>query len=252
MLSEAEKRRYKRQITLPEIGESGQEKLKAAKVFVIGAGGLGTTVLQYLTIAGVGNITIMDDAVVNESNLHQQCLYGSNDMGKLKTIISGEKLKSLNPLVRHEIFNIKLKRENALDFISRYDVIVDATNDFSSQYLINDACIIAGKPWVFATTAKFGGHISTFNFNGGPSLRCAFPEDSLREIQKSSENGCIGLLSGIIGCLQAVEVINLITGIGKLLTGKVLFYNMLEQTASTALFNKNPENFKIIELNRTY
>jgi sulfur-carrier protein adenylyltransferase/sulfurtransferase len=149
MLNDAEKRRYRRHIMLPEVGETGQEKLKAARVLVVGAGGLGAPVLQYLTAAGIGTIVILDDDTVNEDNLHRQILYGGHDLGKLKTIIARQRLSILNPLVTHEIFNIRLKPANAISFISQVDVVIDATDNYSTRYLINDACIMTGKPWGF-------------------------------------------------------------------------------------------------------
>jgi molybdopterin/thiamine biosynthesis adenylyltransferase len=252
MLSDAEKRRYQRHIMLPEIGEAGQEKLKASKVLVIGAGGLGAPVLQYLTAAGVGTIAIIDDDVVNEDNLHRQILYGGHDLGKLKTIISKQKLNSLNPFVNHEIFNIRLKPANALDFISHYDFIVDATDNISTGYLINDACVIKGKPWVYGTLQSFEGQVSTFNFHHSPSLRCIFPAGTDRADNGSSQMGLFGVLPGIIGSLQAAEVIKMITGIGKPLLGKLLVYNMLTHSVNTFLFEKNFDNFKISQLKDSY
>ncbi len=252
MLSDAEKRRYKCHIMIPEIGETGQEKLKAAKVLVIGAGGLGAPVLQYLTAAGVGTIAIMDDDVVNEDNLHRQILYGGHDLGKLKTIISKQRLNSLNPLVNHEIYNIHLKPENALDFITRYDIVVDTADNTSTSYLINDACIIIGKPWVYGSLQKFEGQVSTFNCHNSPSLRCVFPDSNGINAYHPSHTGVFGVLPGIIGSLQAIEVIKIITGIGIPLFGKMLVYNMLTHVIKTVLFEKNFDNFKISKLQKSY
>ena len=252
MLSDAEKRRYKRHIMLPEVGESGQEKLKSAKVMVIGAGGLGAPVLQYLAAAGVGTIAIMDDAIVDEDNLHCQVLYGGHDLGKLKTIISKQRLNALNPLVNIEIFNIRLKPENAVEFVSGYDIIVDATDNKMSGYLINDACIIAKKPWVFGSLDEYEGRVSTFNWLESPSLRCVFPEDHENNPEKTKMKGLLGILPGIIGLLQASEVIKIITGIGSPLIGKILVYNMLTHIVSSLAIKRNPENFKIITLRNTY
>ncbi len=252
MLSDAEKRRYKCHIMLPEVGEAGQEKLKSAKVLVIGAGGLGAPVLQYLTAAGVGTLAIMDDDVVNEDNLHRQILYGGHDLGKLKTIISRQRLNALNPLVNHEVFNIHLKPENALDFVSRYDIIVDSADSASTSYLINDACIISGKPWVYGSLKKFEGHVSTFNYHSSPSLRCIFPDENEKKVQHPSKTGLFGVLPGIIGSLQAIEVIKIITGIGSPLSGKLLIYNMLTHIIDTVLFEKKIDNFNINKLRSTY
>ncbi len=252
MLTDAEKRRYKRHIILPEIGEEGQEKLKSAKVLVIGAGGLGSPVLQYLTAAGVGTIGIIDDQVVNEDNLQRQILYGGHDLGKLKTIISKQRLNALNPFVNHEIFNIRLKPDNALEFISRYDIIVDATDNSATNYLINDACIIKGKPWVYGSLQKYQGKVTTFNFQNGPSLRCIFPNPADTIVPIPALLGLFGVLPGIIGSFQAAEVIKIITGIGKPLLGKMFIYNMLEHITDAVLFERKPENFKISKLQSTY
>ena len=252
MLTDAEKRRYKCHIMLPEVGEVGQEKLKSAKVLVVGAGGLGAPVLQYLTAAGIGTIAILDDDIVNEDNLHRQILYGGHDLGKLKTIISKQRLNALNPLVSHEIFNIHLKPENALDFISRYDIIVDTADNQACSYLINDACIISRKPWVYGALRKFEGHVSTFNHLNGPSLRCAFPENHENNAQHPSQTGLFGVLPGIIGSLQAVEVIKIITGIGSTLSGNLIIYNMLSHHISNMFFEKNNQNFKISKLRVSY
>ncbi len=252
MLSEAEKRRYKCHIMIPDVGETGQEKLKNARVLVVGAGGLGAPVLQYLTAAGVGTIAIMDDDSVNEDNLHRQILYGGHDLGKLKTIISKQRLNALNPLVSHEIINLHLKPENALEHISHYDLIVDTTDNSSCSYLINDACIMTGKPWVYGALRKFEGIVSSFNFMNGPSLRCAFPDPAKRHSEHPSKTGMFGVLPGIVGSLQAAEVIKIITGIGEPLSGKLLFYNMLNNDVSTVLFEKNAVNFKISQLQDFY
>ena len=253
MLIDSEKRRYRRHILLPEIGEKGQEKLKDAKILVIGAGGLGAPVLQYLTVAGVGKIAIMDDDIVNEDNLHRQILYGGHDLGKLKTIIAKQRLNILNPLVNHEIFNIRLKPSNAIDIISKYDFIVDATDNYSTRYLINDACIITGKPWVFGSIYKYEGQVSTFIPEKGPSLRCLFPDIyDEKSIPDVSSAGMLGVLPGIIGSLQGNEVLKLILGIGELLCGKLLIFNMLDNTFKTVKFERKDENFNFNELREHY
>jgi len=252
MLTDAEKRRYKCHIQLPEVGEEGQEKLKSAKVLVVGAGGLGAPVLQYLTAAGVGTIGIMDDELVKEDNLHRQILYGGHDLGKLKTIISKQRLNSLNPLVNHEVFNIHLKTENAIDFVTKYDIIIDATDNQASSYLINDTCILTERPWVYGSLRKFEGLVSTFNFKNSPSLRCAFPTTTENNSQHPSKTGLFGVLPGIIGSLQAIEVIKIITGIGTPLLGKMIIYNMLTHIVETHFFEKNPNNFKITGLLNSY
>ncbi len=252
MLNLAEKRRYNRHIILPEIGEQGQEKLKSAKVLVVGAGGLGAPVLQYLTAAGVGTIAILDDEVVTEDNLQRQILYGGHDLGKLKTIISKQRLNALNPFVNHKIYNIRLKPGNALDFVSRYDLVVDATDNTSSNLLINDACIIARKPWIFGSLQNFQGQVASFNFENSPSLRCAFPKGFNKVNSEKALLGLFGVLPGIIGSLQAVEAIKIITGIGKPLFGKILIYSMLTHLIETILFERKEENFQITSLQDSY
>jgi len=250
MLSEAEKRRYRRHIMLPEVGEQGQERLKAARVLVVGAGGLGAPVLQYLSAAGVGNIVILDDDIVNEDNLHRQILYGGHDLGKLKTIIARQRLSIINPLVNHEIFNIRLNPANAIDFISGVDVIVDATDNFPTRFLINDACILTGKPWIFGAIFKYEGQISTFTGRKGPSLRCLYPDTT--RIPNPFDYGIFGVLPGIIGSLQANEVIKLILGTGELLCGKLLIYDMMDNSFHKVAFERKEENFNIKKLKENY
>lgn len=228
MLSNAEKRRYNRHIMLPEIGEQGQEKLKNARVLVVGTGGLGAPVLQYLTAAGVGVIALMDDDVVSEDNLHRQILYGGHDLGKLKTIIAKQKLSTLNPLVSHEIINIRLEKKNAIEFISNYDIVLDASDNFATRYLINDACILLHKPWIYGSVYMWEGQVSVFNYKNGSTLRDLFEEVSeKRNITDPKETGLFGILPGIIGSFQAAEVIKIICGTGEVLSGKLLQYNLI-------------------------
>lgn len=253
MLTEAEKRRYNRHILLPEVGIEGQEKLNNAKILVVGTGGLGSPVLQYLTAAGVGTIAIMDDDVVSEDNLHRQILYGSHDLGKLKTIIAKERLTVLNTMIKHKIINIRLQKKNALAFISEYDLVIDATDNFSTRYLINDACIILNKPWVFGSVYKYEGQVSVFNFQAGPTLRCVYDniEDKVN-VSDPGNTGLFGILPGIIGSFQASEAIKIITGIGEVLSGKILQYNMFNNNFQFIKFKKN-ENIKLInELAESY
>ncbi len=253
MLTEAEKRRYNRHIILSEIGEKGQEKLKKAKVLVVGAGGLGAPVLQYLTAAGVGTIAMMDDDVVSEDNLHRQILYGSHDLGKLKTIIAKQRLTVLNTMVNHKVINIRLHKDNALSFISEYDLVVDATDNFSTRYLINDACIILNKPWVFGSVYKYEGQVSVFNFQKGPTLRCVYEkiEDKVN-VSDPKDSGLFGILPGIIGSFQAIESIKIITGIGEILSGKMLQYNMINNNFHFIKFKQKEEKRLITKLAESY
>ena len=241
MLTDTEKRRYRRHIMLPEIGETGQEKLKSASVLVVGAGGLGAPVLQYLTAAGIGKLGIIDFDVVSEDNLHRQVLYGSQDLGKLKTIIAAQRLTLINPLTEQEIINVKLTSENADKFISAYDIIVDATDNFETRYLINDTCILKGKPWVFGSVYKYEGQVTVFNYKGGPSLRSIYPHLTDKvNVPDPNEAGLIGILPGIIGSFQTSEVIKMITGLGEVLSGKLLLYNILNHCVDFVNFQKNP------------
>ena len=236
---------------MPEIGETGQKKLKQAKVLVIGAGGLGCPVLQYLAAAGVGMIGIVDNDLVQESNLQRQILYGRNDLGKLKAIIAKQRLMELNDLPEYKVLNTYLTQENAMNILRDYDIVVDATDNFSSRYLISDACVILGKPLVFGAIYKFEGQVSVFNYKGGPSLRCLYPESSEEGIiPDTSEVGVIGVLPGIIGSMQANEVMKIIFEKGKILSGKLWVTDILDHRTYTLKINTKPENLKLEKLSR--
>jgi sulfur-carrier protein adenylyltransferase/sulfurtransferase len=234
MLLDAEKRRYRQHLLLSQIGEEGQLKLKNSSVLVIGAGGLGTSVLQYLTAAGLGKIGIVDYETVNESNIHRQILYGDQDFGKLKTIIACQKLEKLNSYSRHEIINLKLNEDNALAITSGYSIIVDCTNDSHNHTLINQVCINTGKPWVYGSVNAFEGQISVFNYENGPSLKDFSPYD-MNDFENTAypEPGLFCILPGIIGAMQATEVIKIITGMGKVSSGKILNYNLYDYSLNT-------------------
>lgn len=227
-LSDSEKRRYKMHTKLPGVGEEGQLKLKNASVLIIGAGGLGCPVLQYLTAAGAGNIGLVDFDMVNESNLPRQILYRADDRGKLKTIISKQRLKELNDHVNVNILNIKFAENNALDLLDGYDIIVDATDNYESRYIINDACLVSGKPMVHGAIYHFEGQVSVFNYMDGPSYRCYNPEMEEDPGKPGpSENGMINVLPGITGTYMANEVIKIIIQTGNVLSGDVLIFNIL-------------------------
>ncbi|UCG29036.1 MAG: HesA/MoeB/ThiF family protein [Bacteroidales bacterium] len=248
-LKPQELRRYSRQMMISEIGKEGQEKLKNVSVLVVGAGGLGCPVMQYLSAAGIGKLGIMDADKVDEANLHRQILYGSYDLGKLKSIIAKTRLAYQNPLVDYEVFNIKLQSKNALEIIGRYDIIVDATDNFPSRYLINDACVICGKPMVYGSIYKFEGQLSVFNYNGGPTYRCLYPEiPEKHEAPEPSEIGVIGVLPGLIGTLQAIEVIKMAIGKGKIVSGELLIVNILYPSMYTIRIRKNEKNLSITEM----
>lgn len=249
VLSPREIRRYERQIMIPEIGISGQEKLKQAKVLVIGAGGLGCPALQYLTVAGVGSIGIAEFDMVDETNLQRQVLYGSGDVGKLKSIIAKKSLEHLNSLTGLDIFNLKCNRTNALRILENYDIIVDATDNFDSRYVINDACVILGKPMVHGAIYKYEGVISVFNYKGGPTYRCYHPSNGLTVKNPAPASvGLFGVLPGITGTYLANEVIKIITETGEVLSGKVLLINILNNTFRTYNIKNIPENHNIKSL----
>jgi sulfur-carrier protein adenylyltransferase/sulfurtransferase len=221
--------RYSRNILLKEVGIEGQEKLLAAKVLMVGAGGLGCPALQYLTAAGVGHIGIIDFDYVDESNLQRQTLFTTADIGKNKAICAKERLHALNPYIELIAFDFSLTTNNALDLFDQYDIIIDGSDNFSTRYLINDASLIKNKPVVYGAINQFDGHVSVFNFKNGPSYRCLFPTPPEPDsIPSCSEAGVLGVLPGIIGTMQANEVIKLILGLDGLLNGKMLVYNAIE------------------------
>lgn len=254
ILTPREIRRYARQIMIPEIGPEGQEKLKKAKVLVVGAGGLGCPVLQYLTAAGIGKIGIVEFDKVDESNLQRQVLYGSLDVGKLKSIIAKNWLEHINSLVEFEIFNLKLDGTNAKDIIKQFDIVVDATDNFKVRYVINDTCVILNKPMVHGAIFKFEGQVSVFNLNGGPTYRCYNPYNKEADYKNSgpADVGLMGVLPGITGTIMANEVIKIITGMGLVLSGKLLIFNILTYSFLTIDIKNIPENHNIRELKTDY
>ncbi|MCH2021357.1 MAG: HesA/MoeB/ThiF family protein [Saprospiraceae bacterium] len=226
--SKEELNRYSRHLMLEEIGIEGQKKLKAAKVLVVGAGGLGCPVLQYLAAAGVGNIGIIDMDVIEESNLQRQVLYGVKDVGKNKATIAKERLIKLNPLIEITAYPFELATTNALQLFKAYDLIIDGSDNFATRYLVNDASVITGKPLVYGSIFRFEGQVSVFNYENGPSYRCLYPDPPKQnEVPNCSEIGVLGVLPGIIGNLQANEALKIILGIGENLSGKLLVYNAL-------------------------
>ncbi|MGE0561858.1 MAG: molybdopterin-synthase adenylyltransferase MoeB [Flavobacteriales bacterium] len=228
MLNDKEKYRYSRHLLLDKVGEVGQEKLKSAKVLVIGAGGLGCPVLQYLTAAGVGTIGIIDFDNVDETNLQRQILFTIHDIGKNKALAAKERLEQLNPFVLFNIYTEKLTPKNAIQIFKNYDIVVDGTDNFSTRYLVNDAAVITQKPLVYGAIYKFEGQVSVFNYKNGPTYRCLFPEPpQAGSVPSCSDVGVIGVLPGIIGIQQANEAIKIILEIGTQLSGKLLMYDAL-------------------------
>lgn len=241
-LSKEEHKQYNRHIILDEVGLEGQEKLKAAKVLVIGAGGLGCPILSYLTAAGVGTIGIVDHDVVDQSNLQRQVLFTQTDIGSPKVEAAHRRLSALNPFVWFNLYKEELTRLNAIELFSDYDIIVDGSDNFPTRYLVNDAAVISNKPIVFGSIFKFEGQVSVFNYQNGPTYRCLYPNaPSADEVPNCSEIGVIGVLPGIIGSLQANEVIKMICGIGDVLSGRLLIFDALSLRQSILKFKKNPE-----------
>ncbi len=250
ILTPREERRYSKQIMINEIGITGQEKLKNAKVLVVGAGGLGCAVLQYLTVAGIGTLGIAEFDRVDESNLQRQVLYGSDDVGKLKSIIAKSRLEHLNSLVKFEIFNLRIEKSNSLRHFKNFDIIVDATDNYETRYIINDSCVILNKPMVHGSIYKYEGMVSVFNFGGGATYRCYNPDKQEMNFKNPapSQVGLFGVLPGITGTLMANEVIKIITETGDVLGGKVLFFNILSNTFRTISVKSIPGNHNIKDL----
>ncbi|MBG0860443.1 MAG: HesA/MoeB/ThiF family protein [Bacteroidales bacterium] len=248
-LSPRELRRYKKQIMIPEIGIEGQQKLKNAAVLVVGAGGLGCPVLQYLVSSGVGKVAIVEFDLVDETNLQRQVLYGSNDVGKLKSIIAKNRLEHLNPLIEVVIINLRLDSTNSLRILKDYDIIVDATDNLETRYLINDSCVILGKPMVHGAIYKFEGQVSVFNYRGGPTYRCYNPQavSGQHRNPQAADVGVTGVLPGITGTFMANEVIKIIAGLEGILSGKMLVFNILNISFRLVSIKNIPGNHNITE-----
>jgi molybdopterin/thiamine biosynthesis adenylyltransferase/rhodanese-related sulfurtransferase len=241
-LTENEIQRYHRQMILPELGIVGQEKLKNAKVLVVGAGGLGSPVLFYLASSGVGKIGIVEDDVVEISNLQRQILYTENDVGQSKVVQAQKLIQSLNQHVDVVAHETRFSHENALDLVAQYDLVIDATDNFASRYLINDACVIQNKPFISAAIFRFEGQIAVFNYQGSACYRCLYPVPPPKElVPNCAEGGVIGVLPGIVGCLQANEAIKLITHSGDLLVNALLIVDALKNHYRHLKFSKNAQ-----------
>ena len=243
-LSHSETDYYSRQLMLPEWGNHAQLKLKKAKVMVVGAGALGCSVLQSLSRAGVGHIGIIDEDVIVTSNLQRQILFDINDIGKNKAVCSSEKIKYINPNIELKTFIHRINEDNALELIKNYDVVVDGTDNFETKYLLNDACVMLGKPMVYGAIDTYEGQVSVFNTSDeSPTYRCLFPQPPKHEERNNCATiGVSPFLPQIIGGLQATEVIKLITGIGENISGKLIIYHSLNTQFSVFQFCLNPDN----------
>jgi len=253
ILTPREVRHYSRQIMLHEIGKQGQDKLKKADVLVIGAGGLGCPVLQYLAVAGIGRIAIAEFDAVGETNLQRQVLYGSDDVGKLKSIVAAKRIEQLNDLIEVERINLRIDSSNSLRVFADFDIIVDATDNYSSRYLINDTCVILTKPMVHGAIYKYEGQVSVFNYRQGPTYRCYNPKvtgDFRNPVP--ADTGLLGVLPGMTGTIMANEVIKIITGSGNVLSGKMLIFNIFDYIFKFLEITCITENHNITKLNDDY
>src|ERR1700704_4086641 len=241
-LTNDEVKRYSRHLIMPEVGVEGQKKLKASKVLCIGAGGLGSPAALYLAAAGVGTLGIVDFDTVDFSNLQRQILHGTPDVGRSKLASAKDKLNAINPNVKIELHETALSSENALELFAPYDVILDGTDNFPTRYLVNDACVLLGKPNAYGSIFRFEGQASVFATKDGPCYRCLYPEPPPPGLVPScAEGGVLGVLPGIIGVIQATEALKLIAGIGEPLIGRFLLYDALKMRFRELKVPKDPE-----------
>ncbi len=240
-LTKAEMIRYNRHLIMPEVGPEGQKKLKNASVLCIGAGGLGSPLALYLAAAGVGRLGLVDFDVVDESNLQRQIIHDTAGIGTPKLVSAKKRLLALNPYIQVETHEIRLSSENAVELFKKYDVVADGTDNFATRYLVNDACVLTGKPNAYGSIFRFEGQLSVFGAKDGPCYRCLYPEPPPPGLVPScAEGGVLGVLPGVIGTMQAIETIKLILGIGKPLVGRLMLYDALEQSWRTLKVKKNP------------
>jgi adenylyltransferase/sulfurtransferase len=241
-LSKEEVLRYSRHLIMPEVGMDGQLKLKAAKVLCIGTGGLGAPLGQYLAAAGVGRIGLVDFDKVDLTNLQRQILFSTNDVGRPKIQAAAERLRGLNPDIQIDTFETMLTSANALDILKHYDIVVDGTDNFATRYLVNDACVLLGKPNVYGSIFRFEGQASVFGYPDGPCYRCLYPEPPPPGLVPScAEGGVLGVLPGIVGSIQAAETLKLIIGKGEPLVGRLLLFDALSMRFRELKLRKNPE-----------
>ncbi|WP_338398978.1 HesA/MoeB/ThiF family protein [Persicobacter psychrovividus] len=235
--------RYSRQTILPQIKKEGQLQLMAAKVLVIGAGGLGSPVLTYLAAMGIGHIGVVEFDLVDETNLNRQFIYRAADKGKKKVDAAKKILTEQNPLVNWEFHDLYINRDNVIELIMPYDIVVDGSDNFDTRYLLNDACILADKVLVSGAIHQFHGQVSVFNYQQGPTYRCIFPQQpEAQSAPNCAEAGIMGATAGVIGSLQAMEVVKVICGIGEVLSGKLLLIDLLHHDQQLIQFKLNPEN----------
>ncbi len=248
-LTKEEVARYSRHLIIPDVGVVGQKRLKNAKVLVVGAGGLGSPALLYLAAAGVGTLGIVDFDTVDESNLHRQIIHGQSDVGRLKAESARDSIAEINPFVKVNLHPVNLSSENALDIFRDYDLILDGTDNFATRYLVNDAAVLLGKPYVWGSIFRFEGQVSVFWEEHGPQYRDLYPEPPPPGMVPScAEGGVLGVLCASIGSIMVTEAIKLIAGIGETLLGRLMVYDALEMTYRTIKIRKDPNGEKITEL----
>src|SRR6266540_3135700 len=240
-LAPAELLRYSRHLILPDVGVPGQEKLKAARVLLIGAGGLGSPAALYLAAAGIGTLGLVDFDNVDVTNLQRQILHGTKDVGRPKLLSARERIADVNPHVRLETYETALTSKNALDILSGYDIVVDGTDNFATRYLVNDACVLLGKPNVYGSIFRFEGQSTVFCTKDGPCYRCLYPQPPPPGLVPScAEGGVLGILPGLVGVIQATETVKLVTGIGEPLVGRLLLVDALAMQFRTVKLRKDP------------
>lgn len=233
--------RYARQHVLRELGIVGQEKLSNGRVLIVGAGGLGSPAAMYLAAAGVGTIGLVDTDVVDESNLHRQLLYGTRDVGSAKLDAAARRLADINPLVNVQLHHTRIAVDNARDIISHYDIVLDGTDNFPARYAINDACVALNVPFVYGSVARFEGQVSVFAAPDGPCYRCLFPQEpAAGTVPNCAEDGVLGVLPGLVGLHQSAEVIKWLTGIGRMLAGRLLMLDLLDHSTNEVTLARDP------------
>jgi len=246
VLTSEERNRYRRHLQLPEIGEAGQLRLKNARVLVVGAGGLGCPVLQYLAAAGIGTLGIVDADKVEISNLQRQILYGTPDLGHFKAEVAARAIRQLNPTVHTEVHTCRATLGNVRELVSAYDVVVDGSDNFPTRYLLNDACVSLNKPLISGAIYKYEGQVSVFNYQDGPTYRCLFPQPpSAAEAPNCDATGVLGVLPGLIGTAQAAETLKVILEIGDVLRGRLWVLDILTFQTRIMKFARRPEQAAI-------
>ncbi|WP_158829495.1 HesA/MoeB/ThiF family protein [Mucilaginibacter lacusdianchii] len=245
--------RYSRQTQLSNFGSAAQQKLQQAKVLVVGTGGLGVPVLQYLTGMGVGTIGLADNDTISLTNLHRQVLYAEDEVGQSKVQTAAKKLSELNADVNLRVINDAITPQNALQIIRQYDLVIDATDNFSTRYLLNDACVMLTKPYIYGAVQQYEGHVSVFNYQNGPTYRCLYPKPpAAGEIPDCNAAGVLGVVPGIVGCQQALQAVKVITGVGNTLSGYLQIFDFLNDDQYKIKLKAKPENKDIKALQSSY